>query len=169
MVVDQYTKSLATEYLKDGALIKPFGSDVVWLLYVLNPGFAFGIRILPPIVLKLFALVAALGLGYYLFTHWSQPRMQNLSLTFIMGGAIGNLIDRFRIGEVIDFISVDMPDFIMDRFPVFNVADSMVSIGVVLLILHTFFSGAVPKGDPVLVKTEQIATSSNDFEAKELN
>jgi signal peptidase II len=120
--------------------VRPFDGDFVWLLYVLNPGFAFGVRILPPLVLKIFALLAASALGYYLFTRWSESLQQNLSLSLIMGGAIGNLIDRIRIGEVIDFLSVDFPDFIMDRFPVFNVADSMVSIGVVLWMLHTIFS-----------------------------
>lgn len=140
IIADQFTKSIATTYLKDGAIIRPFGGDFVWLIYVLNPGFAFGVRILPPIILKIFAIIAASALGYFLFTRSAQSLWQNLPLTLIMGGAIGNLIDRLRIGEVIDFVSVNMPDFFMDRFPVFNVADSMVSIGVVILIIHSFIT-----------------------------
>ena len=139
IVADQYTKSLATIYLSNGSIVKPFGGDFVWLVYVLNPGFAFGMRILPPLVLKIFAGLAAIALGYYLFTRSEQSLIQNLGLTLIMGGAIGNLIDRIRIGEVIDFLSLNMPDFIMDRFPVFNVADAMVSVGVVLLFFYTMF------------------------------
>ena len=138
-------------YLKEGAIVRLFDSDFIWLIYVLNPGFAFGVKILPPIILKIFAIIAAGALGYFLYTRWSQPLMQNLPLTLIMGGAIGNLIDRLRIGEVIDFVSVDMPDFFMDRFPVFNVADSMVSVGVVLLMIYSFISPGNVDGKSSLV------------------
>jgi signal peptidase II len=53
----------------------------------------------------------------------------------VFSGAIGNFIDRMRLQKVIDFIDCDLPDFIMPRFPTFNVADSFVTVGVVLLLL----------------------------------
>jgi signal peptidase II len=53
----------------------------------------------------------------------------------ILGGAVGNFIDRMRMQMVVDFIDCDFPDFIMTRFPTFNVADSFVTVGVALVIL----------------------------------
>jgi signal peptidase II len=57
----------------------------------------------------------------------------------ILGGALGNLIDRVLFGPVTDFFSMDFPDFIMERFPVFNIADSSIFIGVVLMIIDMLF------------------------------
>lgn len=172
VVADQFTKSLATTYLSNGGIVRPFNGDTIWLIYVLNPGFAFGVRILPPIVLKIFALLAASALGYYLFTRCLDSIYQNISLTLIMGGALGNLIDRIRIGEVIDFLSVDMPDFFMDRFPVFNVADSMVSIGVVLLILLSFKAKEIPAieetDSEVAPPSESINSSISEIDLQNL-
>ena len=53
----------------------------------------------------------------------------------ILGGAVGNFIDRMRLQMVVDFIDCDLPDFIMTRFPTFNVADSFVTVGVAIVIL----------------------------------
>jgi signal peptidase II len=53
----------------------------------------------------------------------------------ILGGAVGNFIDRMRMQMVVDFIDCDFPDFIMTRFPTFNVADSFVTVGVAIVIL----------------------------------
>jgi signal peptidase II len=146
VVSDQITKSLATQYLQAAGIVKPFGNDTLWLVYVLNPGLAFGLQFLPPFALKLISTIAAIGLGYFLYTRSTQSLSQNIPLSLIMGGAIGNLIDRVRLGEVIDFISVDTPDFMMERFPVFNIADSAVSVGVTLLFIASFFQ---PKAIPV--------------------
>ena len=56
-------------------------------------------------------------------------------VVMILGGAVGNFIDRMRLSMVVDFIDCDFPDFIMTRFPTFNVADSFVTVGVAIVIL----------------------------------
>ncbi len=138
IVLDQITKMLATRYLADGSIVRPFGNDLLWFVFVQNPGLAMGMRFLPPVALSVISLLAGGLLGYYLFTKPFQPLYQGVPLALIMGGALGNMIDRIAVGQVTDFISVDMPDFIMDRFWVFNVADSAVSVGVVALMIVSF-------------------------------
>jgi len=60
-----------------------------------------------------------------------------MSLTLILGGAVGNLVDRVRLGHVVDFISVHYGGW---YFPTFNVADAAISVGAALLLLDTFLS-----------------------------
>ena len=57
----------------------------------------------------------------------------------ILGGAIGNLTDRIIFGSVTDFIWCDFPDFIMQRWPIFNIADSSIVIAMILLFISTIF------------------------------
>jgi len=137
--MDQITKALASRLLAADQVVHVFGNDLLWLILVYNPGGVFGVRLIPPIVLMAVALAASVGLGVYLYTNANFRLPMGLSLALIMGGAIGNLIDRVTIGKVVDFVSVDTPDFIMDRWPVFNVADSAVSVGVVALFLISIF------------------------------
>lgn len=150
MLLDQIAKALATRYLADAGIVRLFGGDLVWLVYVLNPGSAFGMRFLPPLLLMMIAVATAVGLGYFLITRPLQPLFQGLPLALIMGGAAGNMVDRIRLGEVVDFVSVDMPDFLMDRWPVFNVADAAVSVGIVLLMIASFLK---PPAEPAAAAT----------------
>ena len=140
VILDQLTKLLVLNYMPHDEIIRLFNGDLIWLVFVQNPGIAFGIRIIPPIVLAVISFVAATALGIYIYRNPLLPYKYGLPFAFIMGGAIGNLIDRIIFGKVTDFISVDFPDFIMHRWPVFNVADSAVSIGAVCLVLATFFT-----------------------------
>jgi signal peptidase II len=142
VVLDQITKALATHYLADGRIVKLFSGDLVWFLYVQNSGLAMGMRFLPPYALAAIAVIAVVVLGFYLYRHPLQPLFQGIPLALIMAGAAGNMIDRITIGQVTDFISVDMPDFLMDRFWVFNIADSAVSVGVVILLLASILHPA---------------------------
>ena len=75
----------------------------------------------------------------------------------VLGGALGNLIDRVLFGPVTDFFSMDFPDFIMERFPVFNIADSSIFIGVVLLIIDMLFIKDKPS--PLPETTDNIEMS----------
>jgi len=139
IVLDQFSKFIVRYYLPRDEIIRLFDGDLIWLVFITNPGLAFGIRIIHPVILTVIAFIAAAGLGIFLFRTSSVPYRQGIPFALVMGGAIGNMIDRLIIGEVVDFISVDMPDFIMSRWPVFNVADSAVSIGVACLIFFALF------------------------------
>jgi len=141
VLLDQVSKLLIRHYFRPGESCRLFDSDLIWIVYVQNSGMAFGIRIIPPFVLAIIAFIAAVALGIFIFRHPHLTYWHGVPFSLIMGGAIGNLIDRLTIGEVVDFISVDFPDFIMPRWPVFNVADSSLSVGIVSLILITLFRG----------------------------
>lgn len=138
VVVDQITKQLISHYLPIGRQIRLFDGELVWIQHVLNPGMAFGLRMIPTAILAIISAFAACALIAYLFVSPYSRGGQGLALGLIIGGAIGNLIDRVAIGKVVDFISVDFPDFIMTRWPTFNVADSSVCVGMTLLIILSF-------------------------------
>ncbi|TAK04509.1 MAG: signal peptidase II, partial [Candidatus Manganitrophaceae bacterium] len=81
--------------------------------------------------------VVALSILFYFFTQTSKEDTSSLvAISLLFGGAIGNLIDRMRLGEVVDFL-----DFYIGRFhwPAFNVADSAITIGISLLMLNLFW------------------------------
>ncbi len=138
LILDQFTKYLATIYLQGEGILRVMDSDLIWLVFVQNPGTAFGMRFLPPTVLLIISVVASIGLASYLFRNSLLTIQIGVPLSMILGGAIGNMTDRVLNGRVVDFLSVDFPDFIMSRWPTFNVADSAISVGVVILFILSF-------------------------------
>lgn len=83
------------------------------------------------------ALVVSIGLGWYLTRVPRVARVLSAGLALIMGGALGNLIDRVRLGYVIDFLHVHYAD--VWHFPIFNIADVAINIGVALVLIDAFF------------------------------
>lgn len=161
VVIDQITKLLVKgftlpifnfyhEGMQVGQSIPVIG-DFLRLTFIENPGMAFGIDLGNPLFRAIFTLIVSIGLFYYIYQVREEPFIVRLTLAVILGGAIGNLIDRifygvifgegpFFYGKVVDFIDVDFfhIDFLwihMDRFAIFNVADASVSIGIVLMML----------------------------------
>ncbi len=151
VVLDQVTKVLVKTSMMLGESHPMIGS-MVNLTFVENPGMAFGISWGDgKLILTLLTIVIAGVLVWYLRQiangHWA-PR---LAVTLILAGAVGNLIDRalygvifgeapLLYGRVVDFIQVDIPDItwlgdVHTHFPVFNIADSCVTVGVLLLLL----------------------------------
>lgn len=105
------------------------------ICYVLNPGAAFGMLANSPFRLPLLSGVAffALAVILWLFKRLDvEQQLQRLGLALVFSGAIGNLIDRVRLGAVIDFIDVH---WYQSHWPAFNVADSAITIGVGLLLI----------------------------------
>ena len=128
--LDQLTKYIAVLKLMQVKTL-PIISEVFHLTYVENSGAGFGIFQDFTWLLAVFsAVVAAILIGYVL---WKKPKHPCLitALTFLCGGALGNLIDRVRLGYVVDFL-----DFTLIDFPVFNVADCFVTVGAVLLAVY---------------------------------
>lgn len=115
------------------------------ITYVENPGMAFGIEITPTtkLLVSLFSILASIGLFYYLYTIRKQGLGQRFALALILGGAIGNLIDRVFYGLFFDYAPIfhgRVVDFLhftygSKSFPIFNIADSAVTVGVILLLL----------------------------------
>ena len=123
----------------------PVLGDAVRLTYIHNDGLAFGIDTPLGRWHGVFSLVASIIIIILLIRLKSEPTLHRLLLGVIMGGAIGNTIDRLLYGYVIDFIDVDLPDWLMERWPVFNVADSAVSVGVTLLLIVMLFKPSQAK------------------------
>ena len=147
IVSDQLTKLWAlVRFTNDtGApnhdVIKVIGEWIRFQL-VFNKGAAFSSRpqdlmpFLPPwLFFLLISIVASVVLLWFYRSIDKRDWMSRLGVVMILGGAVGNFIDRMRLSMVVDFIDCDLPDFIMTRFPTFNVADSFVTVGVAVVIL----------------------------------
>jgi signal peptidase II len=107
------------------------------LTLVYNPGVTFGLgNALGPYVLSAIAIVISVGLAFWL--RQVDTRLLAVGIGGIIGGAIGNVIDRLRFGAVVDFL-----DFFIGKYhwPAFNVADSAIVVGVGLLVLDSFIAG----------------------------
>ena len=126
--LDQATKYLALTMLSPGESI-PVIDNIFHLTLVFNTGAAFGIMKGMPLFSVAITLVSIVFIGYFLFFRTKDlPVLEVLSLCFIAGGALGNLTDRLRFSYVVDFF-----DFRV--WPVFNVADSFITIGAVMLFI----------------------------------
>ena len=132
--LDQLTKALAVIYL-EGEPSFPIWQDVLHLTYVRNEGAAFGILSNHRWVFMIFSTIAIFALGVYLFRFSKEKFWAKIAIAMIIGGGIGNMIDRIVLGSVVDFI-----DFTLIHFAVFNVADSFVCVGVGLLVLYLILS-----------------------------
>jgi signal peptidase II len=131
---DQVTKLLIKDRFYLGETYEALGSFVRFI-FVQNPGIAFGLHFGSAWFYAAFASVASLVLLIYLYRLRQARFALRLSLALILGGAVGNLIDRFVHGEVIDFIEIGLANW---RWPfIFNVADIGVTIGMSLLIFLT--------------------------------
>lgn len=166
VLLDQVTKLLVKGFdafginhtgMELGESIPLFG-DLVRLTFVENPGMAFGISFgAGKILLTLATIGIASFLGWYLCRLGSAPKLASVAIMLVFSGAVGNLIDRMFYGvmygesplfygKVVDFVQVDIPDVtwfgeVYTHWPVFNVADSCVTVGVVLMM---FISNSLP-------------------------
>jgi signal peptidase II len=132
VAADQVTKRLAEDRLRDQRSV-PVVDDILRLTYVENRGAAFGLL---QDQTTFFVLVGILVIGVIAASYRYLPRsgfLLHLALGLQLGGAIGNLIDRIRQGYVVDFVDFG---YRANWWPVFNVADSAIVIGVALLALN---------------------------------
>ncbi len=163
VIIDQvtklYIKGFALPFLKFNHDGLPYAhsisviGDFFRITFVENPGMAFGIEINPvtKLLVSVFSIIASMGLFYYLYSVRNQSFSLRLSLALILGGAVGNLIDRvfygvlyeyapLFYGRVVDFFDFNFFDIRIfgrpyERFPIFNIADSAVTVGVLLMII----------------------------------
>jgi signal peptidase II len=141
LLLDQLSKWVILETIgpdaaRDVIAIVP---GVLRLHFVRNTGSAFGLFQGNSDILKLLAIFAVVGLLVYYIRTASRDWLVALAVGLQLGGALGNITDRFRHGYVVDFI--DFP-----RFPTFNVADSAITIGVILLMYALLFRDSQTEG-----------------------
>ena len=129
VILDQATKIYIKESMVLGQSISVIG-DFFRITFVENPGIAFGIRVGNSLVFTILSIAASIGICIYLITHWKEGRRLQIGLSLILGGAFGNLIDRILYHKVVDFLDVGLKNV---RWPVFNIADAAVVIGMFFL------------------------------------
>lgn len=137
IISDQLTKLWAVNQLKDGESIKLIG-NFLRFTYAENKGAAFSILQNQLWFFIIATVVMLIILGYMFFMAKNLTHVSRLSISMIAGGAIGNFIDRLRLGHVVDFIDVRFGSFY--NFPIFNIADSFVVCGTILMIILILFN-----------------------------
>jgi len=150
VVLDQLSKAAVQAFLPLGRSVPVIGEQFFRLTLVENPGVIFGLRFIPPSVLCIIAFIASVVLAIFLVQLIHKRSPLRFPVTLLLAGAVGNLIDRIRFGHVMDFLDFDFPDFIMQRWPVFNLADSCITVGMILLVLITLFSSRHPSEQETL-------------------
>lgn len=152
-VIDQVTKFWAVDALSGRPSVSVIG-DFFRLTLVYNLGGAMGTSIGSPVYYLVIALIIIPVLLFVLY-QYRHVKSYALPLAFICGGAIGNLIDRIRLGQVVDFLDVDFFDisiagYQLDRWWTFNVADAAISCGLVFLLVRMLFFKPAPAANNVV-------------------
>lgn len=152
VILDQISKYVVKQYMQLYESIPVMG-DFFRLTYIENPGMAFGIQFENRLLFTILSVVAAGIVLVYLLKLNKENFLFRFALALILGGAVGNLIDRLTVGRVVDFLDVEFlditlpafnflfftfPGYVMTRWPVFNIADSAVTCGMVLLTYIIF-------------------------------
>ncbi len=160
---------------------RPIFGDFVRLTYIENPGMAFGIDIGGKLFFSLFSILASIGILIYLYRSRNEHVAFRIALALILGGAVGNLIDRvfygvlfqeapLFYGKVVDFIDADFFNvnlfgYQLSRWPVFNIADASVTCGVIFMLFA--HKKTVPASDrigpevaPSIIVNESVQSSS---------
>lgn len=136
IVADQATKYLSFQYLMDKKPIVLI-ENLLELHFVKNYGAAFGILQNQRFFFIAITSIVLVGMSVYMIRNRNKlTQVANLAMGFLLGGALGNLIDRIRLGYVVDFIKVDLRIY---DFPVFNIADIFIVLGTGLLIYVILF------------------------------
>lgn len=140
IISDQLSKFLVNQHLELHETKRILG-NVLYLRYIKNPGIAFGISFFHPMVMIVVTMLIIIILGYLFFRGSVIPTTKSarIAVILVLGGAIGNLIDRVRMGEVIDFIEMGIAGH---YWPVYNCADIFVTVGMCILIYHFAFDRA---------------------------
>lgn len=135
VILDQISKWIVVQNMSLGESIPLLEGVLYWTSHR-NAGAAFGILQNQRWFFIIITIIIIIGLIYYIYQMKDKKRLLPFSLALILGGAIGNFIDRLLFGEVVDFIDVriNLGSFYWN-FPIFNIADSALVVGVSLLIL----------------------------------
>ncbi|MDH4222258.1 MAG: signal peptidase II [candidate division Zixibacteria bacterium] len=150
LVLDQLSKTLVSSFMKIGESISVLGI-FFRLTYVFNPGGAFGTKLGNNIFYAILSVLAIIIAYYFFLKSKKEGKFLHIAFSLVLGGAAGNLLDRIRYGEVADFLDFDFfnikippfkfgfinySGFFLDRWPVFNIADSAVTIGMILILWY---------------------------------
>lgn len=141
LAADQLSKALVINYVKPGETI-PIIPNFLNLTLTFNRGAAFGLLADAPdgtrqLMIGALTALALLVVGWLLIKDYRDHLSAQFALALVIGGAVGNVIDRVRLGHVIDFIDAY---YGYRHWPAFNLADSAICVGVALLFLVSLFT-----------------------------
>ena len=142
--IDRVTKAWVSENIPLGTA-RPVIGDYVRIVHAQNTGAAFGLLPERTTLLSVLSVVAVLAIVYYYRQIASNSSLVSATLGMQLGGAFGNLLDRITQGYVVDFVDVGIGDV---RFWAFNVADSSIVVGIILVTLELWYEehrAATPK------------------------
>ncbi len=132
-ILDQAAKFFAAGLLQ-GVDTYPLWENVFHLTYVENKGAGWGIFSDHTWLLTVATVIVIVAAVSYVVVKRPKDRLFLTALTFMIGGAVGNLVDRVRQGFVIDFL-----DFTLIDFPVFNIADCFITVGAAIFVIYVIF------------------------------
>ncbi|MGA5660006.1 lipoprotein signal peptidase LspA [Bacillus bombysepticus] len=141
IAIDQISKWLIVKNMELGTSI-PIIDNVLYITSHRNRGAAWGILENEMWFFYIITVVFVVFIVFYMKKYAKTDKLLGISLSLILGGAIGNFIDRVFRQEVVDFIHVYIFSY---NYPVFNIADSALCIGVVLIIIQTLLEGKKAK------------------------
>lgn len=133
IAIDQLTKWLIVRTMELGERI-PVVENFFYITSHRNSGAAWGILQGQMIFFYIVTVIVVIGIIFYMQKYAKDSRLLAVSLSLLLGGAIGNFIDRLLHQEVVDFLDFYIFGY---NFPIFNVADSSLTIGVILVIIAT--------------------------------
>lgn len=139
ILLDQISKFLIENSMELGDSI-PVIEGIFHITYILNPGAAFGILENQRLFFILIATIMILMTGYIYPLIPQKSKMLRLGVGMLFGGAVGNLIDRIRTGLVVDFFDFKI-------WPIFNIADIFIVVGVGMIIIAMFYADCKMKGE----------------------
>ena len=131
LIIDQITKILVVNSLVPGENIEII-KNIFSIIYTNNTGAAFSILLGKRIFLIVVAILIIGILLYYIKKNKVDGKLNIIAFSLIIGGSLGNLIDRIVRGYVVDFISIKLGSY---NFPIFNIADTLIVVGVFLLLI----------------------------------
>jgi len=142
-VLDRVTKNWVTDNIPLGTA-RPVAGEYVRIVHAQNTGAAFGLLPERTTLLSVLSIIAVLAIVYYYRQIASSSAVVSATLGMQLGGAAGNLLDRVTQGYVVDFVDVGVGDV---RFWAFNVADSSIVVGIILVTLALWYEEhrAAPK------------------------
>lgn len=132
-ILDQAAKLFAAGLLQSVKTV-PIWNEVFHLTYVENRGAGWGIFSDHTWLLTLATIIVVIAAVSYMVVKKPKDKLFLTAFTFMIGGAVGNLVDRIRQGFVIDFF-----DFTLINFPVFNVADCFITVGAAIFVVYVLF------------------------------
>jgi signal peptidase II len=159
LVLDQLSKLWVVAGMKVGD-IQPVIDGFLRLRYTHNSGAAFGLFRDATGVLSIISLVIITGLVVAFVRLGHPSTLATLASGLIVGGALGNLFDRVRLGYVVDFIEVYNPHIELNStiytFPVFNVGDSGITVGVIIILIGMLFTAEKTTGDALPTTSDRV-------------